>query len=110
MRSFGLFLFVVFQILEISNGAPTLNHVPDSDSVIRLIDAAADDISSIAVAKAAAVGFAGGVAMNTVKNSLPNVNDIYKTVADGSNAALKTASKAGEDSWNYVKGNKSGNL
>ena len=95
-------LVLISSIIINANGAPTVNHIPNPDSVIRLVNAAADDISNIAVAKAAAVGFAGGVAMNTVRNNIPNATLIYKMVANGGDAALKTASKAGKDTWNYA--------
>merc|ERR1711909_261310 len=72
------------------------------------------DITRLAVAKAAAVGFAGGVAINSISNAVPNVTFIYKTVADGSNAALKTVAEgsntafqntyeAGENTLSYLR-------
>ena len=97
-----------------SNTAPTL---PSLDSVSRLVEAASDDLTSLAVAKAAAVGFAGGVAINTVSNAVPNVTQIYKTVVDGSSAALRTAAEGSNTALqntydvsvknlNYLRGNK----
>jgi len=91
--------------------APTL---PSPDTVSRLVEAASDDLTSLAVAKAAAVGFAGGVAINTISNAVPNVTTIYKTVVEGSNAALRTAAEgsntaiqntyeAGENTYNYLR-------
>ena len=108
-----LLLALNLNLVEDTNAAPTL---PSPDTVARLVEAASDDLTSLAVAKAAAVGFAGGVALNSISNAVPNVTIIYKTVADGSNAALKTVAEggntalqntyeAGENTWNYLRGN-----
>ena len=94
--------------------APTL---PSPDTVSRLVEAASDDLASLAVAKAAAVGFAGGVAINTISSAVPNVTQIYKTVVDGSSAALRTAAEgsntalqntydASVKNLNYLRGKK----
>ena len=107
-----LLLALNLNLVEDSSAAPTL---PSPDTVARLVDAASDDITSLAVAKAAAVGFAGGVAINSISNAVPNVTFIYKTVADGSNAALKTVAEgsntafqntyeAGENTLSYLRG------
>ena len=104
---------LVSLLVKHSNAAPTL---PSPDTVSWLVEAASDDLTSLAVAKAAAVGFAGGVAINTISNAVPNVTTIYKTVVDGSNAALRTAAEgsntaiqntyeAGENTYNYLRGN-----
>jgi hypothetical protein len=93
---------IFLQFIAITNAAPMFPGM--ADSAMRLVDAASDDIASIAVAKAAAVGFAGGVAINSVSNILPNVTLIYKSVADGTDVAMKSTYEAGENTWKYVKG------
>ena len=104
MKSCVRFLVFGLTFVGITNAAPVFPGI--ADSAIRLADAAADDIASIAVAKAAAVGFAGGVAINSVTNLVPNVTLIYKSVADNTDVALKSTYKAGENTWEYVKGQK----
>ena len=104
MNLCGLLFLISLQVIKIINAAPTLSHAPEPETILRLVNAAADDISSIAVAKAAAVGVAGGVAVNSVRNNIPDVAEIYKTVANRGNAALTGASRAGEHTWNYAKG------
>lgn len=103
MNLYGLFFIISLEVIKITNAAPTLNHALDPETILRLVNAAADDISTIAVAKAAAVGFASGVAVNSVTNNIPDVSEIYETVANRGNAALLGASRAGENTWNYVK-------
>ena len=112
MKFFIVCLVLGFSLVKDAKTAPTL---PSPDTVSRLVEAASDDLTQIAVAKAAAVGFAGGVAINTISNAVPNVTFIYKTVADSGNAALKTMSdggntalqntyEAGEHTMNYLRG------
>jgi len=100
MKSYFAFLLISFKFIGIANAAPA---VITPDSALRLVDAASDDIASIAVAKAAALGFIGGVAAHSVRNVIPNVTHIYKSVADGTDVALKTTYEAGENTWKYVK-------
>ena len=96
-------ILLVFSLTFIgyTNAAPAFI---TPDSALRLVEAAGDDIASIAVAKAAAAGFVGGVAINSFSNILPNATQIYKSVADGTDNALKTTYQAGENTWKYVKG------
>ena len=103
MKSYGIFLLISFKFIGITNAAPA---VITPDSALRLVDAASDDIASIAVAKAAALGFIGGVAAHSVSNVIPNVTQIYKSVADGTDGALKTPNEDGENTRKYVKGKK----
>merc|ERR1712038_1761958 len=111
MKLFIAFLVFGISLVKDARTAPTL---PSPDTVSRLVEAASDDLTQIAVAKAAAVGFAGGVAINTISNAVPNVTFIYKKVADSGNAALKTMSDggntalqntyvAGENTMNYLR-------
>ena len=104
MKWYLIFLVFGLEFVGNTNAAPVFPDI--ADSAMSLVDAAADDIASIAVAKAAAVGFAGGVAINSVANIVPNVTQIYKSVADGTDVALKSTYEAGENTWNYVKGNR----
>ena len=98
MKCYVIFFVFILTFVGITNAAPVI------PGALSLVDAAADDIASIAVAKAAAVGFVGGVAINSVSNLVPNVTQIYQSVADGTDVALKSAYKARDNTWEYVKG------
>ena len=87
--------------------APTL---PDGETIVRLVGAVADDVSSLAIAKAATTGFVGGVALKSVSDNVPSTDDVYKAVVNTGNSAARivvstgnSAARVGEDTWNYVK-------
>lgn len=68
-------------------GAPTFEGTKDLDSLVKAVS---EDLSGVAMAKAAALGFAGGM---TVKDG---TGQLLKLVEDTGNAALKSASEVGD--------------
>ena len=101
--------FLVICLLSTANikGAPTL---PDGETIVKLVSAIADDVSSIAIAKAATTGFVGGGALKSVSDNVPSADDVYLAVVNTGNSAARvvvqtgnSAARVGEDTWNYVR-------
>ena len=90
----------MFKLVFLLALAPLTLAAPTTLTEVReLVEAAASDVSSLAVAKAAAVGFAGGVAVNGVSMQAETA---FKAAVDSSNTAIDFAADAGDAAVKYV--------